>query len=573
MQESLKQTDIALNGITHALKEPLGSRGLLDQIAEAFEQPLAIVDLELGEYQELSEEWLPIKLHSLLPLCRQVALTGKPDFVYEETSLGILASPLPSQDEVQSRVALLPLLLDRAGSITDFEVPALALGIEAKAVFEWSCGKSVWPPHGALELLRSKVRNWEYSQKTKAQQQQISDITGELISTFDELNMLHRLTERISLRKSTRELCDQAVRWLSETVPAQCIVSRWENTDTQKEIASLSSQLKENHNKLSFVHGQLPMPETDLDAFFEGLGPEARQRSMTLNRDQTECADWNQGSVSEVATAPIIVNEKFLGWIGALNYRHSRGARSANFGVAESSLLTSVAAILGVHAGNRNLYQLQTDLFRGSIGAMVEAIDAKDPYTRGHSDRVARLAVRLAQQLGLEEESLDTIYLGGLLHDIGKIGIDDQILRKPGKLTDEEFEHIKTHPQRGMEILMGVPQLSHLLPIVLHHHESWDGSGYPHGLLGEETPLLARIVAVADAADAMGSDRVYRSGMPIEKVEAILQEGAGKQWDPNVVEAYMQVKDDLNKIVHDELAQPENVCRLRCASSPVAYSI
>jgi len=156
--------------------------------------------------------------------------------------------------------------------------------------------------------------------------------------------------------------------------------------------------------------------------------------------------------------------------------------------------------------------------------------------------------VRLARELGCPPETLKVIYLSGLLHDIGKIGVDDRILRKPDKLTAEEFEHIKTHTVIGHRILIDLKQLGQVLPVVLHHHEAWDGSGYPHQLVGEQIPLLARIVAVADSFDAMASDRPYRKGMPDEKLDSIIRSGAGQQWDARVVEAFFSARDDLRAI-------------------------
>jgi HD-GYP domain-containing protein (c-di-GMP phosphodiesterase class II) len=165
---------------------------------------------------------------------------------------------------------------------------------------------------------------------------------------------------------------------------------------------------------------------------------------------------------------------------------------------------------------------------------------------------VARLSVALAREVGCNTDEVNTIYLSGLLHDIGKIGIDDNVLRKPGPLTPAELEHIKTHPDLGCRILEGVKQLDMVMPVVRHHHEAWNGAGYPAGLKGEETPLLARIVAVADSIDAMSSDRPYRKGIPDEKLDAILRDGAGKQWDSDVIEAAFQVRDELRRIGKDE---------------------
>jgi HD-GYP domain-containing protein (c-di-GMP phosphodiesterase class II) len=158
------------------------------------------------------------------------------------------------------------------------------------------------------------------------------------------------------------------------------------------------------------------------------------------------------------------------------------------------------------------------------------------------------VSVRLARELGLSEKEIETIHLSGLLHDVGKIGVEDHVLRKPGKLTPEEFEHIKTHSRIGYNILKDLKQLCRVVPAVLHHHEAWDGSGYPEGLAGEDIPYLARIVAVADAFDAMSSDRPYRRGMPDEKLDTVLREGAGVQWDARVVEAFFRARDDVRDI-------------------------
>src|SRR5262249_51571272 len=155
------------------------------------------------------------------------------------------------------------------------------------------------------------------------------------------------------------------------------------------------------------------------------------------------------------------------------------------------------------------------------------AIDAKDSYTYGHSERVARIAVELGRELGLRDDELSDIYLTGLLHDIGKIGIRDSVLCKRDKLTDEEFEHIKEHVKIGYRILADLRAIAHLLPGVLYHHERIDGGGYPEGLAGNAIPFLARILAVADSYDAMSTSRPYRAAMPPARVEAIIREGAG----------------------------------------------
>lgn len=173
--------------------------------------------------------------------------------------------------------------------------------------------------------------------------------------------------------------------------------------------------------------------------------------------------------------------------------------------------------------------------------ALTEAIESRDPYTGGHCHRLAHWAVDLARVLGLSPRDVESIGLGAALHDVGKIVVPDEILMKPGKLTPVEFAAIKQHCYSGGQICKRVPFLQAAYPIVYHHHERYDGTGYPDGLKGEEIPLGARIVAVVDAFDAMTTDRPYRKALLQEEAEAILRSGAGQQWDPKLVEAMLEV--------------------------------
>jgi hypothetical protein len=172
------------------------------------------------------------------------------------------------------------------------------------------------------------------------------------------------------------------------------------------------------------------------------------------------------------------------------------------------------------------------------VGSLASALDARDPYTAGHSERVSQYAMAVAQAMRLDAAALHTIELGGLLHDIGKIGISDSVLQKPGKLTAEEFALIREHPSIGRRILAGVNGFQPYLPIVEFHHENWDGTGYPAKQCGAETPLFARIVHVVDAYDAMTSDRSYREGLGHAEAIRRLEQGAGTQFDPQIVSVF-----------------------------------
>ncbi len=177
------------------------------------------------------------------------------------------------------------------------------------------------------------------------------------------------------------------------------------------------------------------------------------------------------------------------------------------------------------------------ELFINSIRTLAAAIDAKDPYTRGHSERVARYAVMIARHMELTPEEVRTVRLSALLHDIGKIGIDDRILRKPTALTSEEFEVMKTHPVKGAVIMGQIPQLKEVIPGIKHHHEKWSGGGYPDGLKGADIPRIARIVGVADTFDAMTTTRPYQKAMPLPYVIDRIQSFGGRSFDPDVTVA------------------------------------
>ncbi len=180
------------------------------------------------------------------------------------------------------------------------------------------------------------------------------------------------------------------------------------------------------------------------------------------------------------------------------------------------------------------------------VTSLASAIDAKDEYTKDHSSSVSRYSVALARAMDLPENEIERIKLGALLHDIGKIGVPEDVLRKPDKLTDEEFKIIQQHPTIGVQkILEPNPLLHDLIPIVKYHHERWDGKGYPCGLKGEDIPLAARIVAVADTYHALISDRPYRKGMSVEKACSILEEGAGKYWDKELVRQFIAIAPSL----------------------------
>lgn len=192
----------------------------------------------------------------------------------------------------------------------------------------------------------------------------------------------------------------------------------------------------------------------------------------------------------------------------------------------------------------------QAEKIRGSflnaITALAYAMEAKDKYTSGHSYRVAEMSLVIAQELGMDRSRIEKLRFAGVIHDIGKIGVKESILNKPAPLTPAEFDNVKSHPETGAHILAPVVDDQEILKVVKHHHERYDGMGYPDGLPGEDIPLGARILAVADTYDAMTSDRPYRARVPIEETLEEIRQAAGSQFDPVVVEAFLRVRKALS---------------------------
>jgi HD-GYP domain-containing protein (c-di-GMP phosphodiesterase class II) len=237
-----------------------------------------------------------------------------------------------------------------------------------------------------------------------------------------------------------------------------------------------------------------------------------------------------------VLCAPIKIKERVLGTIELTN---RRGEES--FSLDDLEMLQSIANQAAVAIENAHLYR---DVQRGyleTILALVQAVEEKDRYTRGHSERVTAFSLKIAQSMGLPGRQLRMIEYAGVLHDVGKIGIDQAIIQKPGKLTPEEYGVIKNHPLIGERIVRPIGFLTDALPAIAQHHERIDGNGYPHGLTGDLMTIEARILAVADAYDAMITERPYRKPLPKAAAVAELQRCAGSQFDPTVVEHFVEL--------------------------------
>jgi len=225
--------------------------------------------------------------------------------------------------------------------------------------------------------------------------------------------------------------------------------------------------------------------------------------------------------------------------LGVLNLVRGQGCEPfSNLDIEQINVLASQASI---SIENVRLYHTIRDNYLKTIRAFALAVEAKDEYTHGHSENVMRYTVLIARHMGMPVHEVEQVKFAGLLHDIGKIGVSESILNKPGKLTPEEFNEIKKHPALGATIIADVPFLKPLVPLVMHHHEFYNGCGYPSGLSGTDSPLGARILTVADAYEAMTSDRPYRKSLPQSASMKVLEAQSGLQFDPGIVETFLSV--------------------------------
>ncbi|QDU90387.1 Cyclic di-GMP phosphodiesterase response regulator RpfG [Pirellulimonas nuda] len=408
-------------------------------------------------------------------------------------------------------------------------------------------------PQGfAQQLAEASLAAAQVQSHESGRQVLLESYADKLADSFEELTFLRKLSRHVEHCDATRGLADVA----HTILPSLCELMAVEGLA----LYATTGDPRATRRIEGVVDsvGDLAAEAACWSETIEALagGP---QDVVVCNVARSETADLVPPApegVRAYVAASLKKDGVVYGWLLGVNKRPPKTGLSTpsnslghdEIGSMEASLLHAAAVMLATHAANARLFREKEELIDEAIHTLVGVIEAKDAYTCGHSDRVALVGRRLAEELGLSPKECHEVYLSGLLHDIGKVGVSDDVLLKPGALEPEEFAQIKRHPECGWRLLQRLKPLGNLLPGVLHHHEATDGSGYPHGLSGDAIPLVARILAVADGWDAMTSDRPYRAGMPLEKAEGILRNGSGSQWDSQIVDAFFAAREDVHQI-------------------------
>ncbi len=369
--------------------------------------------------------------------------------------------------------------------------------------------------------------------------QQMEMISGELAQTYEELMLLYKMSTNMKVSQSDSNYLQMACDSLIELVNVEGIAVFLEKkiNNSRKLVLTAGTGLIAMDHKNGNMH----------EVLFERLLAEIETGSEALLDSEVDAPfkyEWF-GRVRNIIAVPLHGKDKIIGMMVATNRLDK-----ADFDSIDAKLFNSVANECAVFIENQGLFRDLKELFIGSLKALTSSIDAKDQYTRGHSERVAFLskwiAERYARTKKMSIEDIQKIYLAGLLHDIGKIGIPESVLGKKGKLTDEEYEQMKTHPTIGANILSEIRQMTDVVPGVLCHHERYDGEGYPRGLTGDAIPLAGKIVMIADSFDAMTSRRTYREALGLEEAINEIKKGLGGQFDPEIGSIFLN--SDIDKL-------------------------
>jgi len=387
-----------------------------------------------------------------------------------------------------------------------------------------------------LSMVRDQV-------KLVGLEHELESLSGQLGNTYEELSLIYQLSSGMKVNRTAGDFFKQACLDVMQVmdVRGMGVVLRGEGALDQPPV----------------VYGALKPPQETVNRLAEHLLSvfQRRQGALLVNQvSKDKEFSFLADCAKQLLAVPLTRGTQVLGCLFALDKNVDE------FNSVDSKLLTSISNESAVYLENARLYEDVHGLMMGLLHSLTSAVDAKDAYTCGHSERVALLSRHLAITAGMNDAQADRIYMAGLLHDVGKIGVPEAVLQKTGRLTPEEFEQIKKHPEIGARILRDIKQIADLIPGVLHHHERIDGKGYPMGLAGDDIPMMGRIICLADCFDAMTSSRTYRKALPLEVAMTEICRCAGTQFDPVLADAFLKIStEELRDLLKNHAASLRRV--------------
>lgn len=365
-----------------------------------------------------------------------------------------------------------------------------------------------------------------YHLEQHVQSEAVESLSQQLSESYEELNLLYAMSQNMTVVQHPNRFVATACEGLLQTLPYRWIAVQF--AEDRQHLHGLSGRLvlagdvgQPLHVVRRLTSELLSSMQPDAPRVFDEQSPKEDRKFLQLG--------------TPTIAHPICRDQILIGVVLACGkYGSDRTASSV-----DTKLLAAAASHTGIFLENAVLYEDMDAMFVGTLEALTAAIDAKDRYTSGHSLRVAHLSQLLAHSMGLPDDIVKRVHVAGLVHDVGKIGVPEAVLCKTGRLSESEFSRVKQHPEIGHRILKDIPQLEDILPGVLHHHERWDGAGYPHGIAGMDIPQVARIIALADSFDAMSSTRTYRSARSRTWVLEEIERCAGTQFDPELAKRFI----------------------------------
>ena len=362
-----------------------------------------------------------------------------------------------------------------------------------------------------------------------AYEEELEGMAEELDQSFEDLNLYARIATQIKTLKFSSNMLRDLIGKILENMRVDMAFAVLPNRPVY-DVCVTNTAFSEK------VTDQQPFTRSLIQGIPQDA-PSLEDKYFIINDSQENPQYKNLAAHPyRFLAVEVQYGKQYYGWLGLVSFNMEEVFRHG-----ELKLLISLAEQLAVVIANTDLYEDLEKFIINMVKSLVFAIEAKDVYTKGHSERVSHYSIRIGEHMNLDKKEKRNLRWASILHDVGKIGIPESILNKPGRLTGDEFEIIKEHPVKGAKILEPVEQLSGSLPGIIHHHERYDGQGYPKGLKGDAIPLVARIIAVADTFDAISSDRAYRSAEDPEKAMAIVNEVAGSQLDADIVEVFTKV--------------------------------